>query len=71
MADWRKTCQNPLMAEFIARSVIERSSQVKRLFQGSEANICDACIDYCNQKLDQVKSSELAEKTTEAEGTER
>ena len=43
------------------------SSQVKRLFQGSEANICDACIDYCNKKLAQVKSSEFTEKTTEAE----
>ena len=43
------------------------SSQVKRLFQGAEANICDGCIDYCNQKLAQVKSSDLPEQTVEIE----
>lgn len=37
------------------------SSQVNRLFQGADANICDGCIDYCNQKLAQVNSADMSE----------
>ena len=32
-------------------------SQVKRLLQGGDANICDGCIDYCNRILAQGNPS--------------
>lgn len=43
-------------------------TQVNRLLQGTEANICDVCIDYCNRILEQGNApTDLPEQSPDVE----